>query len=219
MALTQVAGGMIASGQTITSPTLVTPALGTPASGVMTNVTSVPAAQLTGSRAIPASTMPAGTVLQVVSYEWTGVGSYNTNNTNVATSLAATITPSTTSSRVMILGRIAAQGNSGYQGGGFTIYRNSTNLNNATGGSMSNGSQMMQFWNPSYAQAPIGNAQNIYDMQQIPMAYVDSPATTSATTYTVYATGVPGANNVLVNQANASNNRATSQIILMEIAG
>jgi len=41
MALTQVAGGMIASGQTITSPTLVTPALGTPASGVMTNVTGI----------------------------------------------------------------------------------------------------------------------------------------------------------------------------------
>jgi hypothetical protein len=42
MALTQVAGGMIASGQTITSPTLVTPALGTPASGVLTNATGLP---------------------------------------------------------------------------------------------------------------------------------------------------------------------------------
>ena len=42
MALTQVAGGLIASGQTITSPTLVTPALGTPASGVLTNATGLP---------------------------------------------------------------------------------------------------------------------------------------------------------------------------------
>ena len=42
MALTQVAGGLIASGQTITSPTLVTPALGTPASGVLTNLTGLP---------------------------------------------------------------------------------------------------------------------------------------------------------------------------------
>lgn len=201
MALTQVAGGMLAG--SITS----------------SQISSVAGSTITGARSIPASTMPAGTVLQVVSYEWTGVGSYNTNNTNVATSIAATITPSTTSSRVMILGRIAAQGNAGFQGGGFTIYRNSTNLNNATGGSASNGSQMMQFWSPSFGQAPVGNAQNIYDMQQVPMAYVDSPATTSATTYTVYATGVPGANNVLINQANASNNRATSQIILMEIAG
>ena len=42
MALTQVAGGLIASGQTITSPTLVTPALGTPLSGVLTNLTGLP---------------------------------------------------------------------------------------------------------------------------------------------------------------------------------
>jgi hypothetical protein len=200
MALTQVAGGMLLGG--ITS----------------SQITSVSGASLTGTQNIPKATLPSGTVLQVVSYEWTGVGSYNTNNTNIATSIAATITPSTTSSRIMIVGRIAAQGNSGYQGGGFTIYRNSTNLNNATGGSASNGSQMMQFWNPSFGQAPVGNAGNYYDMQQVPMAYVDSPATTSATTYTVYATGVPGANNVLVNQAQNSNNRATSQIILMEIA-
>ena len=53
-ALTQALNGSGAITAT-TSPTFVTPALGTPASGVATNLTSIPAAQLTGF--LPSGTM------------------------------------------------------------------------------------------------------------------------------------------------------------------
>ena len=42
------AGTQTFTNKTLTSPTLTTPALGTPASGVATNLTSIPAAQITG---------------------------------------------------------------------------------------------------------------------------------------------------------------------------
>ena len=41
-------GTQTLTNKTLTSPTLTTPALGTPASGVATNLTSIPAAQITG---------------------------------------------------------------------------------------------------------------------------------------------------------------------------
>ena len=52
--------------KTLTSPVLTAPALGTPASGVLTNCTGVPAAAL-----------PAGSVLQVVTFQ-TGAGATGT---------------------------------------------------------------------------------------------------------------------------------------------
>jgi hypothetical protein len=182
--------------------------LGTPSAINLSNATSLAKAA-----------MPSGSVLQVVSYEWTGNGSYNvaTGTTTVATSITANITPNSTSSRVMILVKVGASGTTGYQGGGFTIYRNSTNLNNATGGSVTGGSQMAQFQNPYYSQGP-SNASDPFDLVQVPLMYIDSPASTSALTYTVYAAGVAGVSNILVNISQNGKNASSSQIILMEIA-
>jgi len=81
--------------QTLVSPTMTSPALGTPASGVMTNVTSVPAAQLTGSQAIPKATLPTGSVLQVVSTIWnpTAVSTTSTSYVDTGLSLGITCVP------------------------------------------------------------------------------------------------------------------------------
>jgi len=47
--LTTSDSGVTLASATLNSPTLVTPALGTPASGVATNITGIPAANLTGT--------------------------------------------------------------------------------------------------------------------------------------------------------------------------
>jgi hypothetical protein len=167
MALTQVAGGMIASGQTITSPTLVTPALGTPASGVMTNVTSVPAAQLTGSQAIPKSTLPTGAVLQVLTDTQSGEQA-TTSSTFVDTALTITITPTSATSKIFLI-YTGSAGTNGSPEAFLTIKRNSTNIGNGNAG-------LMRIW---------FNSSSSYNFCGMSMSILDSPATTSATTYTV----------------------------------
>jgi hypothetical protein len=210
MAISKIDGTGLSSGLTgvtLTSPVLTTPNLGTPSALVLTNATS-----------LPSSALPSGTVKQVLSIEMTATGSYSTNGTTAATPLTLSITPSSTSSRVFITGRIATGGGDTWTGGGFTIYRNSTNLNNAVNGtSGTNSGMMMLFWNPYDGQTN-ANQKNPYAINHIPISFVDSPNTTSSTTYTVYATGVGGATPVTLNVSYNGSMRATSQLIIMEIA-
>jgi hypothetical protein len=198
MALTQVAGGMIASGQTITSPTLVTPALGTPASGVMTNVTSVPAAQLIGTQTIPRGTLPTGSVLQVV--QANNSTQYSTvSSTFAATGIAATITPTSATSKILVVVHVADCTNA-YTNGSLLqlkVYRASTAIISFgyyvgfnTAGSITN------------------------DVGTCSTSYLDSPATTSATTYTIYFASNNNTGTMYVNY----NTGSTSTFTLMEIA-
>lgn len=152
--------------------------------------------------------MPSGSVIQVVSYEWAGTGSYNTNNATVATGLTASITPTSAANKIIVFGRIASAGSNAYEGGGFTLYRNSTSLNTATGGGTFNISL------PAISPYSLGLT---YDMLVVPFSFVDTPASTSSTTYTIYAFGVTGAYNVLINMGRNGSGHATSQITLMEV--
>lgn len=170
------------------------------------------------AQSIPKSALPSGTILQVLSMEMTATGSYSTSATTAATPLTLSITPTSSSSRIFITGRIATGGGELWTGGGFTLYRNSTNLNNAVNGSSgTNSGMMMLFWNPYDGQTS-ASQKNPFAINHIPISYVDSPATTSSTTYTVYATGVSGATPVTLNVSYNGSMRATSQLIVMEVA-
>lgn len=59
LAASDLSNGTTGSGAVVlaTSPTLVTPVLGTPASGNATNLTAIPAAQVTGANALPDSVL------------------------------------------------------------------------------------------------------------------------------------------------------------------
>jgi hypothetical protein len=162
---------------TLTSPTLTTPALGTPASGVMTNVTSVPAAQITGSQAIPKSTLPTGTVLQVVSVPLLTASTASVTTPNyVDFGLSATITPSSSSSKILVFGNVEL-GWSTAAGAWIQIVRGSTAIGNGTAGSYANFQ--------SGIQVQGGTASN--NFWSLPFSFLDSPATTSATTYKIQA--------------------------------
>jgi hypothetical protein len=157
----------------------------------------------------------AGAVLQMVSYEWTGNGSYavSTGTTTVSTPITASITPSSTSSKILIMAKVGVSGTTAFQGGGLTIFRNSTNLNNAVSTGTTGGNQPSKFVNPYF------NSVDPYDINMVQILYVDNPSTTSNTTYTVYAAGVAGVTNILINIGNNGQGSSTSQIVLMEIAG
>lgn len=148
----------------------------------------------TGPSFVQSAAMPSGSVLQVVQGSTSTVTNC-TSSSFVATSLSATITPSSSSSKVLA---VLAGGDLDCQAGGrqiyATIYRNSTNLGPANG--------LTSLYHDSARSIAPASA-----------SFLDSPATTSATTYTVY---VRGATSSLV-QFTSQQSLAT--LTLTEIAG
>ena len=106
-----------------------------------------------------------GKVLQVVSTALTSVTS-TTSTSYVSTGLAASITPSATSSKVLIMAGGPVYNNIADKKLYGTIYRDSTDLGN--------GAMYVASNNASTFQA------NLF------AAFLDSPSTTSSTTYTYY---------------------------------
>lgn len=109
--------------------------------------------------------MPAGSVLQVASNFITS--DFNTASTSfVSTGLAQAITPLSTSSKILCIVSIGSWYIASGGSCNATIYRGSTNIGNGTAGLMLLGVPALNV--PSTGQV------------------LDSPNTTSSTTYTVY---------------------------------
>ena len=145
---------------------------------------------------VTSNAMPTGSVIQVVSGTISAPVSTTSSGTWVTTGLSASITPSSASNKI-----IAFISGSGYntQSGGqcaVTLFRGATNLCPSA------------FMNV-YASASITVSANTFH-------YVDSPATTSSTTYTVYFQNSNGSTTVTFNTGGASNN-AIATLLLMEI--
>ena len=145
--------------------------------------------------------LPAGSVLQVV--QTTSASSLTTTSASFVTlNLAATITPSSTSSKILILFSTGAQNTTGSNGCVFTIFRGSiasgTNLGNSTWG----------FGNFGVNNAPADSL-----LTSFSIVHLDSPNTTSEITYTPAGRAGEGTN--LITSFGASR----GSFILMEIAG
>jgi hypothetical protein len=161
-------------------------------------IVSMAGSKLTGTQTIPKATLPTGCVLQVVQGS-TSTSVSTSSSSFVTAGLAATITPSSSTSKVLaIVTLVACYTNAANREITATLYNGSTNL--APTGSGANKSLA---WLYAASSAVGGN---------LNFEYLDSPATTSATTYTVYI-AAPGASNVTT-----AVNGQTSYIQLMEIA-
>lgn len=147
-------------------------------------------------RYIAATTPTNGTVLQVVTGTTT-TGATNNTNTYADTNLSASITPKSSSSKVLVMvtqvvGKTSANAENRVQ---VRLVRGSTALMDT--GSLVNYTSVAD-----------------YDISECSIIYLDSPATTSATTY---KTQFMNPNNTA--GANAQYGGGTSTIVLMEIAG
>ena len=141
------------------------------------------------------------TVLQVVSSIQTlkiSTGSTAYSNTG----LQATITPQSTTSKILIMAQLTGASADAAGGGGFAIYKNGSSL-----------------WAPSQADGngPYMNYATAAVWQTVPLNYVDSPATTSATTYAIYWRGY--ANTFYLGGAPSAATSGQHSLILMEISG
>ena len=109
-----------------------------------------------------------GMVIQVVSHKNSAPNS-TTSSSFVATNSAVTITPTSTNSKILIQTNAPLYGNDNNVHTYTTIYRGSTNLNGS--------SELQLFATGSDSMGRWTNGS---------MQFLDSPNTTSATTYTVY---------------------------------
>jgi hypothetical protein len=171
------------------------------------------------SAGVPASAMPAGSVIQVVSLTktdtWSQGQSANSLSGTDVTGLVATITPTSASNKILVLVNLnlasGASLNIGH-GVGFALYRAGTKISSG---------------DAAGSRTSLTSASLIYSTSQLfPMGmnYLDSPATTSAVSYSIRLwQGSGGTVNMYVNRTGedndaASGTRAASSITVMEIA-
>jgi hypothetical protein len=91
-----------------------------------------------------------------------------TSTSFVTSSITATITPTNSANRILVLTSFSAVDTTTFQQSFYTIYRGATNLGGTAG---------IQKW--------YGNTTNPFNIP-LSLLILDSPATTSATTYSVF---------------------------------
>ena len=143
------------------------------------------------------SSPQSNSVLQVLNTSISAITSTSSSSYS-STGLTITITPTSTSSRILILtsinGCYCATNNSFR----FDLYKNGSSI--------------------SYLEDILGyndgTGNNSWSSQ-----YLDTPATTSATTYAIFFASQTGASAVNINNYYGANNRTKSWLTVMEIAG
>ena len=150
---------------------------------------------ITGATGIDNIKAATGSVLQVVQGVLTqsGGGTVTSSTSYVTTGITATITPTSTSSKILITVSSNYDTEAAGRQPAWTIYRNSTQLSSAAG-----------FGNGYSAGSRL--------ITSFSINFLDTPSTTSATTYTLYGKTFGGA-------VEFNTQGITSTITLQEIAG
>ena len=138
----------------------------------------------------------AGSVLQVVSAVYGGSQISTSSTSYVSAGFSVNITPKFSTSKILILVNSVITNTTQNATANLTVYRNSTNLGSGSSNSLisTTNTGTSYIWTPT------------------PISYLDSPATTSSTTYSLYYNGSSGTTYFLYG---ACSNTMT----LMEIAG
>ncbi|CAB5212626.1 hypothetical protein UFOVP192_38 [uncultured Caudovirales phage] len=138
--------------------------------------------------------LPTGSVLQVVSSNTTTGTSSTTSASFVSSGFSLSITPKFATSKILVIASFNHNGSGTNPNVLSTLYRNSTNILNTTSGN----------------QLYLNTGSNI--LIPVTLTNLDSPATTSSTTYSIYHLAVAGTS--IINTYYGAVN-----LTLMEIAG
>jgi len=173
-------------------------------SGAVTGLTTIPDGVLTDGN------MPAGSILQVVSATKTDTFATNPGSTWIdVTGLSVSITPSSSSNKVLIQISISGSGQTASNLAHFRLVRGATVIYAGdTAGNRASG----------FAAAIDSDVNTTEHTSGI---FLDSPSTTSATTYKIqtYSNGTVYINRSPNDADNVNRNRSASSIIAMEVAG
>lgn len=169
--------------------------------------TGLSAAKLT-TGTLPKAQLPTGSVLQVVNASTTSRSTASTQTWTTA--ISASITPTSASSKILILGHVHAGNGSVSNSIGLRIYRDSTVVGSGTGTVETHSAENLQGGSSWMTATMVAH-------------FIDSPATTSSISYSLRAASWEGI--LVLNSSNndsgsyaSGNAYGSSQIILMEIA-
>jgi hypothetical protein len=152
-----------------------------------------------------------GKVLQVQQLVYETAQTLGINDADADSGLTLAITPSASSSKILISGFLTCGTDAGFGGFGWILKRDTTVIGTPTsGGSGVQNRYHVSFLNPFQA---VGAS----TVTPVPFEFLDSPSTTSATTYTLTARGVSGTSNIYVNRSSVTTMVYTSILTLMEI--
>jgi hypothetical protein len=187
---------LVVSGDTSGSVTLSAPAV------AGTTTLTLPTANgtiiTTGSsgQSIPKAALPTGSVLQVVQATYS-TSTSTTSSTFTDLGLSASITPTSSSSKILAIACLSS------------VYKNGANA--SVGVNIVRGStEIVKFSENTLSYTNTSGASGV----SATMNYLDSPSTTSSTTYKIqFKNGSATGTNVTINDSNV-----TSTLTLMEIA-
>ena len=174
--------------------------------GSAANCTSIPAANIVGVCTSGSSkTGGFGKILQVVSQNLTTQMS-TASTSYVDSGLTASITPSATSNKILILINIGVS-ISGDHNGYLKLLRDSTEINSGSGGD-----------NNSLFGVNGNSTASRYATMMEACNFLDSPSTTSAITYKVQVRSHSGSHTMYINRrSNDTNFGVASNITLVEV--
>ena len=147
----------------------------------------------TGPSIVSASAMPAGSVIQTVNSTTTSGVSSTTSTSFTTSGFSLAITPTSSSNKVFVIFSFNFEGHVTAPNTYVTIYRNSTNILNTNGNLLYNNA---------------GTNMHI----PVTLSVLDSPATTSSTTYALYHKVTAGTSSI-------DTGYGAVTITLMEIKG
>ena len=197
---------------TVSIPAATTTLVGSDTTDTLTNK-SIAATQLTGT--IAAARLPVGSVVQVVSTEKTDTFSTTSNSYTDVTGLSVSITPTSSSSKILVLTQINGtqpiSGSSGTGRGYLKLLRGSTAIDAGAAA----GSRTPALGGFSAAHETISSS-------TVTGIYLDSPATTASTTYKIQLAMSAGSGTAYINRTSLDEDgsaqiRMASTITVLEI--
>ncbi len=174
----------------------------------------------TGATGSTGPTGPTGTdvgkILQVVQTYYKTTETIN-SSTFAATGISASITPTSASSKILVMANIVTSSQTDTYGG-FRLYRNASEVTGANS-NQATGSNINLFINYAHRDADAA-----YESDTFCQNYLDSPASTASQAYTIYWARLYGGIMKIngphfTDTGNTYINFAPSSITLMEVGG
>jgi hypothetical protein len=178
-------------------------AIGTAVEGMVSYLEDINAISIYDGAAWKTSLSPAGGILQVVSTTKNNIFSMTSTTATEITGLTATITPKSTTSKILVTATLTL-GNSGQNINWVQLFRGATWISQPATGA-------------SYYGTTIQSTQANTDAQPLSISFLDSPATTSATTYSIKVASNAGT--LYINRrGDNADFTGTSTITIMEVS-